>query len=89
MHQLFLVTASASALMAWPKLVMNHVLILLQLRGQLRVAQKNQVGNRDLLDETPAKKAKTKVIYGMKKVVIIICIKMYLLRYRQRQVVRG
>ena len=73
--------------MAWPKLVTHHVLILLQLRGQLRVAQKNQVGNRDLEDETPSKKAKTKVIYGMKKVVIILCIIMYLLRYRQRQVV--
>ena len=75
--------------MAWPKLVTHHVLVLLQLRGQLRVAQKNQAGNRDLEDETPSKKAKTKVIYGIEKVVIILYIKIYLLRYRQRQVVRG
>ena len=49
-----------------------HVPKILQLRGQLRTDNKNQVRNGDLQDELPPKKAKTKVIYGMKKVFIIL-----------------
>ena len=38
----------------------------LQLRGQLREAMKHEASRLDLVeDETPAKKGKTKIIYGI------------------------